>query len=79
MHLLLRACVVKMREAQFFLSLRVDTSTPACSEDVVDVDFGDEIAELNAEIHALLCDANHIWHVPVAVKGNELLVHLLVH
>ena len=69
-----------MREAHlFFLSLREGSSTPACSEDVVDVDFGDEIAELNAEIHALLCDANHIWHVPVAVEGNELLVHLLVH
>ena len=74
------ATFIEVREVEILmLSLRVRSSTPACAEDVVDVDFGDEIVELHVKVDALIRDTDHVRHVPVAVEGNELVVHLLAH
>ena len=80
-HMGFRSSIVKVSEVSFhgLLSLRVGSSTPACAEDVVDVDFSDERVELHVEIHACLIDTDHVWHFPVTVERNEFVVHLLVH
>ena len=70
---------VKMREALGCLRLRIGTSTPAGSEDVINVDCADIVVEAHVEAGALIRDIGHVGHVPIAVGLGELLVLLLTH
>lgn len=70
---------VKMREALGCLRLRIGTSTPAGSEDVINVDLADVVVEAHVEASALIGDIGHVGHVPIAVSIGELLVLLLTH
>ena len=52
--------VVEVRESFGLLSLRVGTSTPACSKDVVNVNLADQVVELAVEANALTRDIDHV-------------------
>ena len=70
---------VKVRESLRCLRLRVGTSTPAGSEDVINVNLADISIEARVEVGALISEFGHVGHIPVAVGFGELLVLLLTH
>ena len=59
--------------------LRVGSSAPAHSKDVVDVDFLDDGFKLAEQVHAYVADTDHVGHVPVAIERLKLFMHLLTH
>ena len=70
---------VKVRESLGLLRLRIGTSTPAGSEDVVNVNLADIVVEAHVEVGALIREIGHVGHVPIAISRSELLVLLLTH
>ena len=70
---------VKVRESLGLLRLRIGTSTPAGSKDVINVNLADIVVEAHVEVGAFIRDIGHVGHVPIAVSLSELFVLLLTH
>jgi len=68
--------LVKVREARL-LGLRVRSQTPAGAIDIVDIDAVGNGSEFVIEAHALVRDAEHVGHVPVAVLLLESVLQVL--